>query len=77
MEKGKKTEAMVADGSFITIFLHKIPVRFCGIEFEAIIGFSKRLGAEFNILGRKDFFDRFIFCFDDYNKTLSINEIKK
>ena len=77
IEKGKETKAMVADGSFISVYLHKISVRFCGKEFEASIGFSKRLGAEFNILGRKDFFDRFIFCFNDYDKILSINEIKK
>lgn len=77
VEKGKKTEAMVADGSFIPIYLHKILVRFCGKEFDALIGFSKRLGAEFNILGRKDIFDRFVFCFDDYNKVLNVNETNK
>ena len=77
VKKGKRIKAMVADGSFITFYLHEILVRFCGKEFEALIGFSKRLGAEFNILGRKDFFDSFIFCFNDYNKILSVNEIIK
>ena len=76
VETGKKTEAMTAEGSFITVYLHTIHVRFCGKEFEASIGFSKRLGAEFNVLGRKDFFERFVFCFNDYNKILSVNEIK-
>ena len=76
IDKGRKTEAMVADGSFIAIYLHKIPVKFCGKEFEAMIGFSKRLGSELNILGRIDFFDRFVFCFDDHNKMLSVDEIK-
>jgi len=38
---------------------------------------ADRLGIGFNILGRKDFFDRFVFCFDDYHRELSLTEIEK
>jgi hypothetical protein len=36
--------------------------------FDAAIGFSKQLGIGFNIIGRKDVFERFIVCFDEKEK---------
>ncbi len=75
--KGKRIDVMVGDGSFIPVYFHKLDVKFAGKIFKANIGFSKRLGVEFNILGRKDFFDRFIFSFDDYHRVLKVTEIKK
>jgi len=35
------------------------------LEFEAVIGFSEGLGIGFNIMGRKDFFEKFRVCFND------------
>lgn len=77
LEKGKRFNIMVGDGSFIPIFSHKLDVKFAGEKFKAEIGFSKRLGVEFNILGRKDFFDRFVFSFDDYHKILEVLKIMR
>lgn len=57
--------------------MHKLKVRFAEKEFDAHIGFSKRLGVEFNILGRKDFFENFVFAFDDYHKVLEVTETVK
>lgn len=74
---GKEQMITVGDGSLIPVYLHKLNVRLGEHEFNAIIGFSDRLGIGFNILGRKDFFDRFVFCFDDYHKELSLTEIEK
>ena len=77
LEKGKRENAIVGDGSLIPIYLHKLKVNFANEQFNAVIGFSRRLGVEFNILGRKDFFDRFVFAFDDYHKVLEVVKILK
>ena len=42
------------------------------MEFEAEIGFSRQLGIGFNIIGRKDIFERFVICFDESNKIVEI-----
>lgn len=77
LEDGEKINIMVGDGSFIPAYIHKLDVRFADKEFDAYIGFSKRLGVEFNILGRKDFFENFVSAFDDYHKTLDVIETVK
>ncbi|MBU7011157.1 MAG: hypothetical protein HXS46_10735 [Theionarchaea archaeon] len=56
----------------IAVYFHKISVKFSEIEFKAEIGFSKHLGIGFNIIGRKDIFERFIICFDEKNKVVEI-----
>jgi len=72
-EKGRKDYLTVGDGSVMLTYMHKIKVRFCEKDFNAKIGFSKSLGIGFDILGREDFFDRFIFCFDSKNMELRID----
>ncbi len=74
---GKKQMITVGDGSLIPIYLHRLRVNLNDYEFEANIGFSDRLGIGFNILGRKDFFEEFVFCFDDYKKVMTVTKIKK
>jgi hypothetical protein len=39
-------------------------------EFEADLGFSRRLGIGFDIIGRKDPFERFVICFDERNRRV-------
>ena len=56
----------------IAVYFHKLPVKFSEIEFEAEIGFSKQLGIGFNIIGRKDIFERFVICFDEKRKVVEI-----
>ncbi|MDI6708380.1 MAG: hypothetical protein QMD21_05920 [Candidatus Thermoplasmatota archaeon] len=75
--KGKLVYVTVGDGGEIPVYLHRLPVKFCNCEFNATIGFSEKLGIGFNILGRKDFFDRFVFCFDDERKVLRVIEHEK
>ena len=43
--------------------MHRIVVQLAGEEIEAMIGFSKHLGIGFNIIGRRDIFERFKVCF--------------
>ena len=73
IEKGKEDYVIVGDGSQIKVFIHKVRIRLGRTEFEAMIGFSRRLGIGFNVLGQKDIFDRFKICFDRSEKIVELN----
>ncbi len=75
LDKGEKLLVTVGDGSLITIFLHKIEIEIARNIFSATIGFSKQLGIGFNIIGRKDIFEKFIVCFNDGEKYLEFTEV--
>ena len=70
LDKGEKVYVTVGDGSLITVYLHKVKIGLAGETFEATIGFSKQLGIGFNIIGRKDIFDRFIIIFNEKEKQV-------
>jgi predicted aspartyl protease len=74
METGQERYLITGDGGSILIYLHKIGIDIGECEFNAMVGFSDRLGIGFNILGRKDAFERLIFCFDDKKSELRILE---
>lgn len=57
------------------MYIHKLKVKFADKEFEAKIGFSKKLGIGFDIIGRKNFFDNFKICFDEKNKIVEAVEL--
>ena len=69
--KGKIIYTMVGDGSFIPVYLFTIPVRIGHIWIKTSIGFSAHLGADFNLLGQKDIFDRFTICFNRRAKVIT------
>lgn len=70
LEKGEKVYVTVGDGSLITVYLHKVRIDLAGKKIEATIGFSKQLGIGFNIIGRKDIFEKFIIAFDEKGKQV-------
>lgn len=70
LHQGRKTLIIVGDGNEIPVYLFRLPVRFAGHSFIAIIGFSKKLGVGFNLLGRRGFFDKFRICFNDRAKLI-------
>jgi hypothetical protein len=63
--EGEKKYVKVGDGSYIVAYLVELPVKVEDVEFEAVIGFSEGLRIGFNIMGRKDFFEKFKVCFND------------
>ena len=71
--KGNLTHIMVGDGGFIPVYTHIIPIKIGPVRFKARIGFSPSLGADFNLLGQKDIFDRFIISFDKRNKVVAFH----
>ena len=76
IEEGKLVYVTVGDGGEIPVYVHHMPVRLKDIEFEADVGFSEKLGIGFNILGRKDLFERFMFCFSDSKRITKVIEVQ-
>jgi len=75
IKQGKRTMVVVGDGSYIPVYLFKIPVSIGEIELTAEIGFSERLGVGFNLLGRKDIFDLFRVCFSDREEKVTFQKL--
>jgi hypothetical protein len=68
--KGKRNFITVGDGGAIPVYLHIRPFKIGSVIFKATIGFSPKLGVGFNLLGRKDIFNRFDITFSDSSKRL-------
>jgi len=66
METGEERSLITGDGGSILIYLHEIGIEIGECKFNAVVGFSD--------LGRKDVFERLIFCFDDKKRELRILE---
>ena len=69
LEDGKRMLAVVGDGSFIPLYLHKVRMKLEEDEFEMEIGFSAKLGVGFNLLGM-DLFNRYKLTFDNAAKKV-------
>lgn len=73
---GKLLKVQVGDGGFIPVYLHKLELNLNNIVFTANVGFSERLGVEFNLLGRKDIFEIFDVTFSDSKREITFSKIK-
>lgn len=71
LREGRRIFSVVGDGSLIPVYLFTLRVKIAKKKIEATIGFSERLGVGFNLLGRKDVFERFHVCFNDLEKFVS------
>ncbi len=71
LESGSMSLATVADGSLIPVYHHKLNAKVGSEEMEVEISFSRRLGVNINVLGRRDFFDEFKICFDQAEDVIS------
>ena len=74
MEEGRKMMIVVGDGSFIPVYLHNLTVQIGEEKFETEVGFSSHLGIGFNLMGRKDIFNKFKVCFSDYKGIVSFQK---
>ncbi len=66
---GERVFAVVGDGSFIPIYLHRVGIKIGEDEFGMKIGFSSKLGVGFNLVGM-DIFDRYRIIFDNRSKKV-------
>ena len=71
LTRGRRALAVVGDGSFIPLYLHRIEVKLGEDEFEMMMGFSAKLGVGFNLLGM-DLFDRYRVTFDNKCKRVTL-----
>lgn len=67
----------LGNGNMISVYLHRVRVRFAGQEFTVPAGFSDALHVGFNLLGRAGFFDRFVMSFNDRTKTLTVAPVPR
>ena len=70
LEKGDLVYVTVGDGGSIPVYVHDMEIGIGEERVNAGIGFSKRLGIGFNIIGRRDIFDIFDVCFSDKKKEV-------
>lgn len=69
--KGKRIEMIVGNGEKINVHLFRMRAKLEDVEFKTIVGFSKQLGSGFNLIGRKNVFEKFKVCFDDKQGLLT------
>ena len=77
LSRVKRQYMAVGNGSVIPIYLCRVRVRFAGAEFLVPAGFSDALKTGFNVLGRAGFFDRFVMCFNDRARLLSVTPTRR
>ncbi|MBC8236272.1 retropepsin-like domain-containing protein [bacterium] len=71
---GRLTWVQGVGGTFVPVYLHKLRVVIGRFSFKATVGFSDHIGVGFNLIGRKDIFNRLSFTFNDkYNFLLVSN----
>lgn len=68
---GKLIKVQIGDGGFIPVYLHKLEMILDEFPFPITIGFSNKLGVEFNLLGRKDLFQIFDVTFIDRKSQIT------
>ncbi|SRR6266446_5609144 len=62
---GRRTTVQVGDGGFIPVYMPDLALQIGPERFLAKVGFSKRLGVAFNLLGRDSVFTCFKICFQE------------
>ncbi|KPA09511.1 hypothetical protein MHK_010276 [Candidatus Magnetomorum sp. HK-1] len=70
--EGVRKYVQVGNGALIPIYLHDLQIQVGKNRIIAPIGFSEKLGINFNLLGRVGFFDFFQVCFDEKNYLIQL-----
>lgn len=65
----------LGNGNVIPVVLHRIRVKFAGVELRVPVGFSETLRVGFNLMGRAGFFDQFAMCFNDRARLLTATRL--
>lgn len=61
-------------GGKIFAYIHKIPIKVADKEFDCLIAFFEEYKASFNILARKDFFEKFRIIFEEKKGKLILED---
>ena len=70
--EGLRKYVQVGNGAFIPIYLHDLQIQVGKNRITVPIGFSEKLGINFNLIGRVGFFDYFKVCFDEKNYIIQL-----
>lgn len=57
-------------GGRILAYLHQVKIRIINIDFICKIAFTEEMPVSLNILGRDNFFEKFLISFDEIQKEL-------
>jgi hypothetical protein len=68
---GELIHPTVGDGGQLPVYLHRLEVKIDDRPIVATIGFSQRLGVNFNLWGRAGIFDHFEICFNNARQTIT------
>lgn len=71
LERGKFVVIYSAN-SEMSGYLHKVRIRIAQYVIDAQVIFSDQLQSEFNLLGRRDFFDKFDILIEEKRKRLHL-----
>lgn len=69
IESGKRLY-LEGIGGRILGYIHKVPVKVGNKRFNCRIVFSREFTVSFNLLGRDNFFTKFLITFDENNKEV-------
>lgn len=71
IEKGDKTE-LTGIGGRIAVYRHYIPLTVADWQIKCLIAFSYEFKVSVNILGRNNFFHKFVVCFDEIKRVTAL-----
>jgi len=71
IEEGEKRIFQGVGGKIVG-YIHKITLQIGKTKFSCRIAFSNELTTSVNILGRIDFFEKFLITFDEANKRVKL-----
>ncbi len=71
IENGRRRIFQGVGGKIIG-YIHEVDLQIDKIKFSCRIAFSNELATSLNILGRDNFFERFLIIFDESNKMLKL-----
>lgn len=74
-QSGRRQMIVVGDGSYIPTFIHNLSIQIGTSQITAPIGFSERLGVDFNLLGHTGVLNQFQVCFNDRARRVTFQPI--
>ena len=76
IENGEKIQLEGISGKII-VYIHKLKIIVSDLEFILRIGFSEEYVASFNLLGRDNFFAKFLITFDEIKRKIILETIEE
>ena len=70
---GKPMTVMGVGGKII-VYVHDLSIAVGSQEFSCVIGFSDTFSGRVNLIGRTDFFDKFLITFDERHKKVILDK---